>query len=191
MGRCSGHPLTWSDTVSCLTSLEPLTLWRSFPRMHVCPALYLFVCPALYLFVYPALYLFIQLYVCLFLHAQNDRYTVGGSEMFDTLTDLMEFYKRKGIEEISGNWVHFKQVLSFVSKRRRYWWFCNKNATKHIVVDWKYCSPITIYLLSHIIPPEWMQQTLPAGWDSWTRLHTSSRMESARKKRLASGRSLT
>lgn len=41
---------------------------------------------------------------------QNDRYTVGGSEMFDTLTDLVEYYKRKGIEEISGNWVYFKQV---------------------------------------------------------------------------------
>ncbi|XP_034466974.1 tyrosine-protein phosphatase non-receptor type 6 isoform X2 [Hippoglossus hippoglossus] len=40
---------------------------------------------------------------------QNDRYTVGGSEMFDTLTDLVEFYKRKGIEELSGNWVHLKQ----------------------------------------------------------------------------------
>lgn len=42
--------------------------------------------------------------------AQNDRYTVGGAEMFDTLTDLVEYYKRKGIEEISGNWVFFKQV---------------------------------------------------------------------------------
>lgn len=30
--------------------------------------------------------------------------------MFDTLTDLVENYKRKGIEEISGNWVHLKQV---------------------------------------------------------------------------------
>lgn len=30
--------------------------------------------------------------------------------MFDTLTDLVDFYKRKGIEEISGNWVHLKQV---------------------------------------------------------------------------------
>ncbi|XP_049439580.1 tyrosine-protein phosphatase non-receptor type 6 isoform X1 [Epinephelus fuscoguttatus] len=40
---------------------------------------------------------------------QNDRYTVGGSELFDTLTDLVEYYKRKGIEEISGNWVHLKQ----------------------------------------------------------------------------------
>lgn len=30
--------------------------------------------------------------------------------MFDTLTDLVEHYKRKGIEEISGNWVYLKQV---------------------------------------------------------------------------------
>lgn len=40
---------------------------------------------------------------------QNDRYTVGGSDLFDSLTDLVEFYKRKGIEEISGNWVILKQ----------------------------------------------------------------------------------
>lgn len=40
---------------------------------------------------------------------QNERYTVGGSEAFDTLTDLVDYYKRKGIEEISGNWVHLKQ----------------------------------------------------------------------------------
>lgn len=44
---------------------------------------------------------------------QNDRYTIGGTEMFDTLTDLVEHYKRKGIEEMSGNWVHFKQVTTF------------------------------------------------------------------------------
>lgn len=35
---------------------------------------------------------------------------MGGSEMFDTLADLVEFYKRKGVEEISGNWVYLKQV---------------------------------------------------------------------------------
>ncbi|XP_076010854.1 tyrosine-protein phosphatase non-receptor type 6 isoform X2 [Genypterus blacodes] len=40
---------------------------------------------------------------------QNDRYTVGGSDMFDTLTDLVDNYKRKGIEEVSGSWVHLKQ----------------------------------------------------------------------------------
>uniref|UniRef100_A0A674MCD8 Tyrosine-protein phosphatase non-receptor type n=1 Tax=Takifugu rubripes TaxID=31033 RepID=A0A674MCD8_TAKRU len=39
----------------------------------------------------------------------NDRYTVGGEDMFDTLTDLVEYYKRTGIEEISGNWVYFRQ----------------------------------------------------------------------------------
>uniref|UniRef100_A0A669DVV3 protein-tyrosine-phosphatase n=1 Tax=Oreochromis niloticus TaxID=8128 RepID=A0A669DVV3_ORENI len=36
-------------------------------------------------------------------------YTIGGSDMFDTLTDLVEHYKRKGIEEITGNWVFLKQ----------------------------------------------------------------------------------
>lgn len=51
-----------------------------------------------------------RLICCMFPCVQNDRYTVGGSEMFDTLTDLVEFYKRKGIEEISGNWVYLKQV---------------------------------------------------------------------------------
>ncbi|XP_037532531.1 tyrosine-protein phosphatase non-receptor type 6 [Nematolebias whitei] len=40
---------------------------------------------------------------------QNDRYTVGGSDMFDTLADLVEYYKREGIQEISGNWVYLKQ----------------------------------------------------------------------------------
>ncbi|KAF7226966.1 tyrosine-protein phosphatase non-receptor type 6 [Nothobranchius furzeri] len=40
---------------------------------------------------------------------QNDRYTVGGSKLFDTLTDLVDFYKLEGIEEISGNWVRFRQ----------------------------------------------------------------------------------
>ncbi|KAM9310232.1 tyrosine-protein phosphatase non-receptor type 6 isoform 2-T4 [Pholidichthys leucotaenia] len=40
---------------------------------------------------------------------QNDRYTIGGSEMHDTLTDLVEFYKLRGIEEISGHMVYLKQ----------------------------------------------------------------------------------
>ncbi|XP_061919802.1 tyrosine-protein phosphatase non-receptor type 6 [Entelurus aequoreus] len=40
---------------------------------------------------------------------QNERYTVGGSDLFDTLSDLVEFYKRSGIQEVSGNWVLLKQ----------------------------------------------------------------------------------
>lgn len=40
---------------------------------------------------------------------QNDRYTVGGSEKFDTLTDLVECYKQKGIEEVSGTMVYLRQ----------------------------------------------------------------------------------
>ncbi|KAJ8354955.1 hypothetical protein SKAU_G00225220 [Synaphobranchus kaupii] len=40
---------------------------------------------------------------------QNDRYTVGGSETFATLTDLVEHFKQKGIEEVSGMWVYLRQ----------------------------------------------------------------------------------
>ncbi|XP_031431482.1 tyrosine-protein phosphatase non-receptor type 6 [Clupea harengus] len=40
---------------------------------------------------------------------QNDQYTVGGTELFDTLADLVEHFKKKGIEEVSGAWVHLRQ----------------------------------------------------------------------------------
>ncbi|XP_051788050.1 tyrosine-protein phosphatase non-receptor type 6 isoform X1 [Erpetoichthys calabaricus] len=40
---------------------------------------------------------------------QNDRYTVGGTESFETLTDLVEHFKKAGIEEVSGAWVYLKQ----------------------------------------------------------------------------------
>uniref|UniRef100_A0A8C6V0L1 protein-tyrosine-phosphatase n=1 Tax=Neogobius melanostomus TaxID=47308 RepID=A0A8C6V0L1_9GOBI len=40
---------------------------------------------------------------------QNDRYSVGGTETFDSLTDLVDFYKHKGIEEVSGTRVYLKQ----------------------------------------------------------------------------------
>ncbi|XP_043116547.1 tyrosine-protein phosphatase non-receptor type 6 isoform X2 [Puntigrus tetrazona] len=39
----------------------------------------------------------------------NDQYTVGGKEIFDTLTDLVEHFKRTGIEELSGTMVYLKQ----------------------------------------------------------------------------------
>ncbi|XP_048009065.1 tyrosine-protein phosphatase non-receptor type 6 isoform X2 [Megalobrama amblycephala] len=40
---------------------------------------------------------------------KNDRYTVGGKEIFDSLTDLVEHFKRTGIEELSGTMVYLKQ----------------------------------------------------------------------------------
>lgn len=64
--------------------------------------------------------------------------------MFDTLTDLVEFYKRKGIEEISGNWVYFRQVNVWWRSgcSCSLWWSSN-------------CVPLTlISLLSHTTPPE-------------------------------------
>lgn len=46
----------------------------------------------------------------LHVYLQNDRYTVGGKDVFDNLTDLVEHFKRVGIEELSGTMVSLKQV---------------------------------------------------------------------------------
>lgn len=35
---------------------------------------------------------------------------MGGSETFDSLTDLVEHFKRTGIEEASGAFVYLRQV---------------------------------------------------------------------------------
>lgn len=43
-------------------------------------------------------------------HLQGERYTVGGSEIFDNLTDLVEHFKKTGIEEASGAFVYLRQV---------------------------------------------------------------------------------
>uniref|UniRef100_A0A803WGV3 protein-tyrosine-phosphatase n=1 Tax=Ficedula albicollis TaxID=59894 RepID=A0A803WGV3_FICAL len=40
---------------------------------------------------------------------ENGRYTVGGTEMFDSLADLVEHFKKVGIEEMSGSFVYLKQ----------------------------------------------------------------------------------
>ncbi|XP_055251975.1 tyrosine-protein phosphatase non-receptor type 6 isoform X3 [Moschus berezovskii] len=40
---------------------------------------------------------------------EGGRYTVGGSETFDSLTDLVEHFKRTGIEEASGAFVYLRQ----------------------------------------------------------------------------------
>lgn len=41
---------------------------------------------------------------------QSGRYTVGGAETFDSLTDLVEHFKKTGIEEASGAFVYLRQV---------------------------------------------------------------------------------
>lgn len=40
---------------------------------------------------------------------QGGRYTVGGAETFDSLTDLVEHFKKVGIEEASGTMVYLRQ----------------------------------------------------------------------------------
>lgn len=42
--------------------------------------------------------------------SQGGRYTVGGMETFDSLTDLVEHFKKTGIEEASGAFVYLRQV---------------------------------------------------------------------------------
>lgn len=41
---------------------------------------------------------------------QDVKYDVGGGEKFDTLTDLVEHYKKNPMVEKSGIVVHLKQV---------------------------------------------------------------------------------
>ncbi|KAF7469107.1 Hypothetical predicted protein [Marmota monax] len=40
---------------------------------------------------------------------EGGRYTVGGTETFDSLTDLVEHFKKTGIEEASGAFVYLRQ----------------------------------------------------------------------------------
>uniref|UniRef100_A0A8C0NXU7 protein-tyrosine-phosphatase n=1 Tax=Canis lupus familiaris TaxID=9615 RepID=A0A8C0NXU7_CANLF len=40
---------------------------------------------------------------------EGGRYTVGGAETFDSLTDLVEHFKKTGIEEASGAFVYLRQ----------------------------------------------------------------------------------
>ncbi|CAO2606548.1 Tyrosine-protein phosphatase non-receptor type 6 [Lemmus lemmus] len=40
---------------------------------------------------------------------EGGRYTVGGSETFDSLTDLVEHFRKTGIEEASGAFVYLRQ----------------------------------------------------------------------------------
>ncbi|XP_048448148.1 tyrosine-protein phosphatase non-receptor type 6-like [Rhincodon typus] len=41
---------------------------------------------------------------------QDGKYTVGGPNKFDSLTDLVEYYKQSVIEQLDGTKVHLKQV---------------------------------------------------------------------------------
>lgn len=43
---------------------------------------------------------------------QDNRYDVGGGEKFDSLTELIEHYKRNPMVETSGTVVHLKQPFN-------------------------------------------------------------------------------
>ncbi|XP_053146776.1 tyrosine-protein phosphatase non-receptor type 6 [Hemicordylus capensis] len=43
---------------------------------------------------------------------QKGKYTIGGAEMFCNLTDLVEHFKKTGIEEASGSYVYLRQPFN-------------------------------------------------------------------------------
>ena len=52
--------------------------------------------------------------VCVCVCVQSDRYTVGDTTFYNTLTDLVEHYKKNPMVEKSGIVVHLKQVSSLL-----------------------------------------------------------------------------
>lgn len=43
-------------------------------------------------------------------HEQAAKYDIGGGPQFETLTDLIDFYKKSPMVDVSGVVVHLKQV---------------------------------------------------------------------------------
>ncbi|XP_066470402.1 tyrosine-protein phosphatase non-receptor type 6 isoform X2 [Tiliqua scincoides] len=43
---------------------------------------------------------------------EKGRYTIGGTEMFGSLTDLVEHFKKTGIEEASGSYLYLRQPFN-------------------------------------------------------------------------------
>lgn len=47
-----------------------------------------------------------------FIFSQDNKYDVGGGEKFDSLTDLIEYYRQNPMVETSGTVVHLKQPFN-------------------------------------------------------------------------------
>lgn len=45
-----------------------------------------------------------------FFKCKNGKFDVGGGDDFDTLSDLIEHYRRSPMVEASGNVIHLRQV---------------------------------------------------------------------------------
>nr|XP_033781191.1 tyrosine-protein phosphatase non-receptor type 6 isoform X2 [Geotrypetes seraphini] len=43
------------------------------------------------------------------IHCENNKFTLGGTEKFETLADLIEHFKKNAIQELSGNLLHLRQ----------------------------------------------------------------------------------
>lgn len=89
--------------------------------------------------------------------------------------------------------------ITHISEHVFKWWLMMMMVLSNALTGSSFISIIRFFLLhhlsfcpgSHITPPEWMQQTSTAEWDSWIRPCSSSRRPRARRARRASGRSST
>ena len=54
--------------------------------------------------------IFISIMICVDYDPQNGKYDVGGGEMFPSLSELVEHYKKSPMVETSGTVVYIKHV---------------------------------------------------------------------------------
>ena len=59
------------------------------------------------------IYMYVRIITNLFSFQDAGKYDVGGGELFDSLSDLVEHYKKNPMVETSGTVVHLKQVHIF------------------------------------------------------------------------------
>ncbi len=52
------------------------------------------------------------MYIFVIFLFQDNKYDVGGGEKFDSLTDLIEYYRQNPMVETSGTVVHLKQPFN-------------------------------------------------------------------------------
>lgn len=78
----------------------------------------------------------------------DGKYDVGGGERFDTLTDLVEHYKKNPMVEKSGAVVHLKQVTAAVACSC---WFgaCASSWVSACVCPSTFCWPLVPLVQAH------------------------------------------
>lgn len=85
---------------------------------------------------------------------QDNRYDVGGGEKFDSLSELIEHYKRNPMVETSGTVVHLKQPFNATR--------INASGIDHRVKELQVCTTayFILYLMSGTMPSIFMLHNL-------------------------------